>query len=99
MLAQQKTVFYKGYSDFFFCNFQVFKPLVDNAGLWKGKNGSKPVEFLVDMKLDFQDYNKLKFIRVTYFYETLPQIDIHVRISNGQSLSGFQMVHLAQTVL
>ena len=41
----------------------TFKPLVDNSGLYKGPKGSKhPVEFLSDLKLDFQDCNKLKVI-------------------------------------
>ena len=42
--------------------FQTFDPLVDNLNLWKNKL-QKPVEFLGDLKLDFQDYNKLKTIR------------------------------------
>ena len=42
---------------------QTFKPLVDNVGLWKNKH-NKPVEFLGDLRLDFQDCNKLKTIRV-----------------------------------
>jgi hypothetical protein len=48
---------------FFF--FQTFTPLVDSVGLWKGPKGSKhPVEFLADLKLDFQDCNKVRIIRV-----------------------------------
>ena len=42
---------------------QTFKPLVDNVGLWKNKH-NKPVEFLGDLRLDFQDCNKLKTIKV-----------------------------------
>ena len=45
--------------------FQTFKPLVDNVGLWKNKH-NKPVEFLGDLRLDFQDCNKLRTIRVSY---------------------------------
>ena len=44
-------------------HLQTFRPLVDNVGLWKNKH-HKPVEFLGDLKLDFQDCNKLKTIRV-----------------------------------
>ena len=44
--------------------FQTFKSLVDNTGLFKSGHQKKPVEFLGDLKLDFQDYNKLKVIRV-----------------------------------
>lgn len=44
----------------------TFKPLVDIPGLFKGPKGSKlPVEFLSDLKLDFQDCNKLKVITVS----------------------------------
>ena len=42
--------------------FQTFLPLVDNVGLWKQKL-QKPVEFLGDLRLDFQDYAKLKTVR------------------------------------
>lgn len=42
--------------------FQTFKPLVDTVGLFKSK--FQPVEFLVDLRLDFQDYNKLRKIWV-----------------------------------
>ena len=45
-------------------SFQTFKPLVDNVGLWKNKH-NKPVEFLGDLRLDFQDCNKLRTIRVS----------------------------------
>ena len=49
---------------FFF--FQTFKPLVDSVGLYKQGKGSKlPVEFLSDLKLDFQDCNKLTSITVS----------------------------------
>ena len=41
---------------------QTFKPLVDTVGLFKSK--FQPVEFLVDLRLDFQDYNKLRKIWV-----------------------------------
>lgn len=44
------------------CHFQTFLPLVDNVGLWKQKL-QKPVEFLGDLRLDFQDYAKLKTVR------------------------------------
>ena len=50
--------------------FQTFKPLIDNAGLWKVKN-NKPIEYLTDLKLDFQDYAKLKPMRV----RNMPQDD------------------------
>ncbi len=46
---------------------QTFKPLVDNVGLFKSKHQKQPVEFLGDLKLDFQDYNKLKVIRVSTY--------------------------------
>ncbi len=49
-------------------HFQTFKPLVDNVGLFnmKGPKGAKlPVEFLADLKLDFQDCTKLRTIRVS----------------------------------
>ena len=50
---------------FFF--FQTFKPLVDSVGLYKQGKGSKlPVEFLSDLKLDFQDCNKLTSITVSW---------------------------------
>ena len=35
---------------------------MDNVGLWKQKL-QKPVEFLGDLRLDFQDYAKLKTVR------------------------------------
>ena len=35
---------------------------MDNVSLWKTKL-QKPVEFLGDLRLDFQDYNKLKTLR------------------------------------
>ena len=45
----------------------TFKPLVDTPGLYKGPKGSKlPVEFLSDLKLDFQDCTKLKVITVSF---------------------------------
>jgi len=45
----------------------TFKPLVDTPGLYKTPKGSKlPVEFLSDLKLDFQDCNKLKVITVSF---------------------------------
>ena len=43
-------------------SFQTFLALVDNVGLWKQKL-QKPVEFLGDLRLDFQDYAKLKTVR------------------------------------
>lgn len=50
----------------FFSFFQTFKPLVDSVGLYKQGKGSKlPVEFLSDLKLDFQDCNKLTSITVS----------------------------------
>ena len=39
--------------------------MVDNVGLWKNKH-NKPVEFLGDLRLDFQDCNKLRTIRVSW---------------------------------
>ena len=50
--------------------FQTFKPLVDTPGLYKTPKGSKlPVEFLSDLKLDFQDCNKLKVITVSFIVD------------------------------
>ena len=40
----------------------TFLPLVDTVGLWKQKI-QKPVEFLGDLRLDFQDYVKLRSVR------------------------------------
>nr|XP_040574654.1 probable JmjC domain-containing histone demethylation protein 2C [Lepeophtheirus salmonis] len=40
----------------------AFIPLVDNIGFYKSKH-SRPLEFLVDSLLDFQDTSKLKTIR------------------------------------
>ncbi len=41
------------------------RPLVDHVGLWRSKH-HKPVEFLLDLKLDFQDCNKLRVMRVSF---------------------------------
>ena len=41
---------------YYFLIFQTFKPLVDAVGLYKSsaKHCRQPVEFLGDLKLDFQ---------------------------------------------
>ena len=63
----------------FFIYFQTFKPLVDTVGLYKGPKGSKlPVEFLSDLKLDFQDCNKLTSITVSC--SKIPAFMMKVRI-------------------
>ena len=49
-----------------------FRPLVDNVGLWKSKH-HKPVEFLTDLKLDFQDCNKLRVMR--HFDRSIPGLN------------------------
>jgi hypothetical protein len=52
----------------------TFTPLVDSVGLWKGPKGSKhPVEFLADLKLDFQDCNKVRIIR--HWDKTIPGLN------------------------
>ncbi len=43
------------------------RPLVDHVGLWRSKH-HKPVEFLLDLKLDFQDCNKLRVMRVSFMF-------------------------------
>ena len=42
-----------------------FQLLVDSPGQFKGQKGNKvPVEFLSDLKIDFQDCNRLRVITV-----------------------------------
>ena len=45
--------------------FQTFKPLVDTVGLYSRSKQKQPVEFMGDLKLDFQDTSKLRVIRVS----------------------------------
>ena len=43
-----------------------FQLLVDSPGQFKGQKGNKvPVEFLSDLKIDFQDCNRLRVITVS----------------------------------
>ncbi len=44
---------------------QTFRALIDGVGLYKSKQQKKPVEFMTDWKLDFQDYSKLRAITVS----------------------------------
>ena len=45
-----------------------FQLLVDSPGQFKGQKGNKvPVEFLSDLKIDFQDCNRLRVITVSFY--------------------------------
>ena len=46
-----------------------FQLLVDSPGQFKGQKGNKvPVEFLSDLKIDFQDCNRLRVITVSQIH-------------------------------
>jgi len=56
-------------------DIQAFKPLVDRSGFWKTKH-AKPIEFIVDLKVEFHDYSELQYlkvlIKVSVFFELHP---------------------------
>jgi hypothetical protein len=72
-LVSNKTMCFI-FSNYFFKKilFQAFKPLVDQTGLWKTKH-VKPIEFVVDLKVEFHDYSELQYLKVTWpiFYQKL----------------------------
>ena len=52
-----------------------FKLLVDASGHFKGSKTNKvPVEFLSDLKIDFQDCNKLRVITVSFIFLSISVI-------------------------
>ena len=82
LLAVEKNLVLTGRSGNFHPALS-FKLLVDASGHFKGPKTNKvPVEFLSDLKIDFQDCNKLRVItvsiQITLFFKLSDDLNKHL---------------------